>query len=52
MKYDYAELDPYIDEETMRTHHKEHHKAYVEKLNELIKDIAKPKLSVIELMKT
>lgn len=31
--YEYNSLEPYIDEETMKTHHDKHHKAYVDKLN-------------------
>jgi superoxide dismutase, Fe-Mn family len=31
--FDYKDLEPYIDAETMRVHHQGHHQAYVEKLN-------------------
>lgn len=34
LPYDYAALEPVINEETMRTHHGKHHKAYTDKLNE------------------
>jgi Fe-Mn family superoxide dismutase len=33
LSYDYAALDAYIDEETMRIHHDKHHAAYVNNLN-------------------
>ena len=33
LPYDYAALEPHIDEQTMRTHHDKHHQAYVDKVN-------------------
>jgi superoxide dismutase, Fe-Mn family len=33
LPYDYAALEPHIDEETMRVHHDKHHQAYVDKVN-------------------
>ncbi|MBA2292295.1 MAG: superoxide dismutase [Gemmatimonadales bacterium] len=33
LPYDYAALEPSIDEETMRIHHDKHHAAYVNNLN-------------------
>jgi Fe-Mn family superoxide dismutase len=33
LPYDYAALEPYIDELTMRIHHDKHHQAYVTNLN-------------------
>ena len=33
LPYDYAALEPHVDEQTMRTHHDKHHQAYVDKAN-------------------
>ncbi len=33
LPYDFAALEPYIDEQTMRLHHGKHHAAYVNNLN-------------------
>ncbi len=33
LPYDYAALEPHIDEATMRVHHDKHHKTYVDKAN-------------------
>ena len=33
LPYDYAGLEPYIDEQTMHLHHDKHHQAYVTALN-------------------
>jgi Fe-Mn family superoxide dismutase len=35
LPYDYAALEPAISADTMHTHHDKHHKAYVDKTNEL-----------------
>ncbi|MBA2764801.1 MAG: superoxide dismutase [Thermoleophilaceae bacterium] len=33
LSYDYAALEPHIDEATMKVHHDKHHQAYVDKAN-------------------
>ena len=33
LSYDYDELEPFIDEETMKLHHLKHHQGYVDGLN-------------------
>jgi Fe-Mn family superoxide dismutase len=33
LPYAYDALEPYIDKQTMETHHTKHHKAYIDKLN-------------------
>ena len=33
LPYDYDELEPYFDQETMKIHHLKHHQAYVDGLN-------------------
>jgi Fe-Mn family superoxide dismutase len=37
LPYDYAALEPTISADTLHTHHDKHHRAYVEKTNELAK---------------
>jgi Fe-Mn family superoxide dismutase len=36
LPYDYADLEPVIDAETMKLHHDKHHRAYVDALNEAL----------------
>lgn len=51
LKYKYSDLEPHLNEETMRIHHTKHHQTYVDKLNAALEpypDLAK--LSVGELL--
>ena len=41
LPYAYDALEPYISEEIMKLHHDKHHKAYIDKLNEVLKDYKK-----------
>ena len=36
LPYDYAALEPHIDEQTMRVHHDKHHQAYVDNANKAL----------------
>lgn len=36
LKYSYGALEPFIDAQTMETHHTKHHQTYVDKLNAII----------------
>jgi Fe-Mn family superoxide dismutase len=36
LPYDYEALQPFMSKETLEYHHDKHHKAYVDKLNELV----------------
>ena len=36
LPYDYAALEPHIDEQTMRVHHDKHHQAYVDNANQAL----------------
>ncbi len=38
LPYDYNSLEPYIDEETMRTHYDKHHKTYETNLNKALEN--------------
>lgn len=38
LNYGYADLEPYIDAQTMEIHHSKHHQAYLDKLNSAFED--------------
>jgi Fe-Mn family superoxide dismutase len=40
LPYEYAALEPHIDEETMRVHHDKHHQAYVDNANAALEGTA------------
>ena len=39
LQYEYDELEPFIDTDTMKTHHQIHHQAYVDGLNKSLEKI-------------
>ena len=39
LSYDYDELEPFFDKETMKIHHLKHHQAYVDGLNNSLAEI-------------
>lgn len=45
LPYPYNALEPYIDEKTMRLHHNEHHRSYVDGLNKAEKEMEKARKS-------
>lgn len=52
LEYDFAALEPYIDEETMKIHHGKHHQAYVNNLNAALEKYPDlQKKSVTELIR-
>ncbi len=38
LKYEYSDLEPHIDTETMITHHSKHHQTYVDNLNKALEN--------------
>ena len=46
LPYDYAALEPYIDEQTMRLHHDIHHAGYVKGLNAALKGLEEMRAGV------
>lgn len=52
LRYKYSDLEPYIDEETMRLHHTKHHQTYVDKLNAALESHSDLfKLSIEDLLR-
>ena len=51
LPYDYAALEPHIDEQTMRIHHDKHHAAYVNNLNAALEgEAALQSMSIEQLL--
>jgi superoxide dismutase, Fe-Mn family len=50
LPYDYAALEPHIDEQTMRLHHDKHHQAYVDKANAALEGTELADASVEEVL--
>ena len=50
LPYDYAALEPHIDEQTMRLHHDKHHQAYVDKANAALEGTEHADTSVESLL--
>ena len=48
--YDYKDLEPHIDEQTMEIHHTKHHQAYVDKLNAAVKGTDFESMSIKDLL--
>jgi Fe-Mn family superoxide dismutase len=52
LPYAYDALEPHLDQKTMQLHHREHHAAYVKKLNEAVaKDEALQQLTLAQLLR-
>lgn len=51
LPYDYKALEPVIDEQTMLIHHTKHHQAYIDKLNDALKDSPLADKPLEELLK-
>ncbi len=49
LPYEYDALEPFIDAETMRIHHGKHHKGYVDKLNQALKENKSEGLTLEEI---
>jgi len=52
LPYDMDALAPHISKETMEYHYGKHHKAYVDKLNDLIKGTKFESMDLIEIIKS
>jgi Fe-Mn family superoxide dismutase len=50
LPYDYNELEPHIDEQTMRVHHDKHHQAYVDNANKALEGTQWADLPVEEIL--
>ncbi len=52
LPYEYNALEPYIDAQTMEIHHTRHHAAYVNNLNNALKDTGAGNISLESIMKS
>jgi superoxide dismutase, Fe-Mn family len=52
LPYDYAALEPHIDEQTMRVHHDKHHQAYVDNANKALEGTEWAGLPVEEVLRS
>jgi Fe-Mn family superoxide dismutase len=50
LPYSHEALEPYISAETLTFHHDKHHRAYVTKLNELVKGTKYEKMDLVEII--
>jgi len=50
LNYGYDALEPYIDEQTMRTHHDKHHAAYVSNLNNAVAGTELENLDITQVL--
>jgi superoxide dismutase, Fe-Mn family len=51
LPYDYAALEPHVDEATMRVHHDKHHQAYVDKVNAALEGTDLADASIEDVLK-
>ena len=52
LKYDFKDLEPHIDEETMYTHYNKHYNAYTENLNKALEHLPEFKdMDIISILK-
>jgi Fe-Mn family superoxide dismutase len=52
LPYDYAALEPHIDEQTMRIHHDKHHGTYVTNLNNAVQGTEFERMDPVELIRS
>src|SRR5215212_8571209 len=50
LPYDYAALEPHVDEATMKVHHDKHHQAYVDKANAALEGTEYADASIEEVL--
>lgn len=51
LSYNYNELEPFIDAQTMKIHHSKHHQGYVNKLNKAVSGTPLAQLTLQEILK-